>query len=105
LLVWEKAHQMTLAIYPVTAAFPSEEPMDCENSLHMEDRRRWIGDVVDVALKAADERCEIEVLMRKALLANNDVNLKLHARRLVGLENDGQEECWTYPCQYRCASK
>jgi four helix bundle protein len=25
LLVWEKAHQMTLAIYQVTAAFPSEQ--------------------------------------------------------------------------------
>ena len=25
LLVWEKAHQLTLAVYQVTAAFPSEE--------------------------------------------------------------------------------
>src|SRR6266481_1847132 len=25
LMVWEKAHQLTLAIYQVTAAFPSEE--------------------------------------------------------------------------------
>ena len=25
LLVWEKAHQLTLSIYNVTAAFPSEE--------------------------------------------------------------------------------
>jgi hypothetical protein len=58
-----------------------------ENSLHVKrDRAGWIGDLVDIALKAADERHEIEVLMREALLANDDIQLKVHARRLVGLE-------------------
>jgi hypothetical protein len=38
----------------------------------------------DVALKAADERHEIERLIREALLANDDIRLRVHARRLVG---------------------
>jgi len=45
-----------------------------------------IGDIVDVALKIADEQFELEQQIKEAILANDDTRLKLLAKQLVGLE-------------------
>jgi len=45
-----------------------------------------VGDIVDVALKIAEERHEIQLQMKEALRAGDDERVKHLARRLVGLE-------------------
>jgi hypothetical protein len=45
-----------------------------------------IGDLVDIALKIADEQFRLEEEIRQAILANDDAQLKLLAKQLVGLE-------------------
>ena len=49
------------------------------------------GDLVGVALKVAEERRQIELKIKQALLAGDDEQLKHFARRLVGL-SDGHPE-------------
>src|SRR6266850_7711390 len=49
------------------------------------------GDLVGVALKLAEERRQIELKIKEALLAGDDERLKHFARQLVGL-SDGQPE-------------
>jgi hypothetical protein len=45
-----------------------------------------IGDLVDIALKIADEQFRLEEEIRQAILANDDARLKLLAKQLVGLQ-------------------
>lgn len=45
-----------------------------------------IGDLVDIALKIADEQFRIEEQIREAILDNDDTRLKVLAKQLVGLQ-------------------
>lgn len=47
--------------------------------------RETIGDAVEVALKIAKRRYQIQVRMREAILADDDAELKTLAKQLVGL--------------------
>jgi len=45
-----------------------------------------IGDLVDVALKIADDQFHLEEQIKEAILANDDARLKVLAKQLVGLQ-------------------
>ena len=45
-----------------------------------------IGDLVDVALKIAEERTRLLMKIREACIAGDDREMKLLVRQLVGLE-------------------
>jgi|RhiMetdeSRZDD1v2_1073273.scaffolds.fasta_scaffold707263_1 hypothetical protein len=76
---------------------PTKDKKNNEHQFLKEETEKWKrpgpldGDLVGVALKVAEERHQIELKIKEALLAGDDEQLKHFARRLVGLSNGHSE--------------
>jgi hypothetical protein len=57
-----------------------------ENSNHEIGSAKTVGDIVDVALKIAEKRHEIQLQIKEALLADDVERVRHLASQLVGLE-------------------